>query len=191
MVRLWAVSLGDPRLGEETGEARVRQDDLRPGAEVLRWPKGICGRRGAARFYGDIKYENATIRFSPDFTLQVQQKHRSFDDVKRSLRTKDIKYMMIFPARLRVGLGSSVHRPRPGSGWKVGAPLEGKHQGDSKGVAEEQLETLDHRGSVWRRSRLRRGQRPARRRSRREGPKSQEANELPLQDGTRGADMGI
>ncbi|KAJ1093066.1 hypothetical protein NDU88_006175, partial [Pleurodeles waltl] len=37
----------------------------------------------AARSYGDIKYENATIRFFPYFTLQVQRKRQSFDEVNK------------------------------------------------------------------------------------------------------------
>lgn len=55
-----------------------------------------------ARVRGDLGYENATIRFFPDFTLKVQRERRSFEGIKRVLRDKGIKYMMFFPAKLKV-----------------------------------------------------------------------------------------
>lgn len=63
----------------------------------------------AARLKGDLHYENATIRFFPDFTLKVQRERRSFDGVKRLLRQQGIKYMMFFPAKLKIVVGGKSH----------------------------------------------------------------------------------
>ncbi|KAJ1083699.1 hypothetical protein NDU88_003854 [Pleurodeles waltl] len=72
----------------------------------------------AAYMHGDHTYENATIRFFPDFTLQVQCQRRSFDKVKKVLRSKDIKYMVLFPARLRVVTeGKSWFFATPAEAW--------------------------------------------------------------------------
>lgn len=38
----------------------------------------------------------------PDFSAEVQRKLKTFMESKRRLRIKNIKYAMLFPARLRV-----------------------------------------------------------------------------------------
>ena len=49
-----------------------------------------------------VKYDNATIRFFLDFTMQVQKQRHSFPEVKKALRDKGYKYSMLFLAKLRV-----------------------------------------------------------------------------------------
>lgn len=56
----------------------------------------------AAHIHGDLHIDNTHIRLFPDFTLKVQQERRRFDNVKRMLRDRGVKYMMFFPARLKV-----------------------------------------------------------------------------------------
>lgn len=53
-----------------------------------------------ARAAPPLKFENSTITFFPDFTYKVQQKHRSFLEVKRALRGHNLKYAMLFSAKL-------------------------------------------------------------------------------------------
>ncbi|KAJ1136712.1 hypothetical protein NDU88_003127 [Pleurodeles waltl] len=56
--------------------------------------------------------------FPPDFTFEVQLKHCSFDEVKKMLHSKDIKYMMLFPARLwLLAEGQSWHFNTPSEAW--------------------------------------------------------------------------
>ena len=55
-----------------------------------------------------VKYENATIQFFPDFTLQVQKQRRSFLEIKRRLREQNYKYAMLYPAKLRVAQGEKA-----------------------------------------------------------------------------------
>ncbi|XP_078537723.1 uncharacterized protein LOC144823247 [Lissotriton helveticus] len=62
-----------------------------------------------ARQWGDLPFEGATIRFFPDFTLQVQQERRLFLGVKAALRDRGIKYMMFFPAKLKIIMGGKSH----------------------------------------------------------------------------------
>lgn len=55
-----------------------------------------------ARQKGDIRLENFTVHFFPDFTLKVQQERQSFDGIKKTLRDRGIKYMMFYPAKLKI-----------------------------------------------------------------------------------------
>ncbi|KAJ1196921.1 hypothetical protein NDU88_000784 [Pleurodeles waltl] len=43
-----------------------------------------------------------SLGFFSDYTLQVQKQRHSFDEVKKILRAKKLKYMMLFSAKLRV-----------------------------------------------------------------------------------------
>ncbi|KAJ1216326.1 hypothetical protein NDU88_003929 [Pleurodeles waltl] len=42
------------------------------------------------------------VCFFPNFTLKVQRQRQSFLEVKRALRGRELMYMMLFPARLRL-----------------------------------------------------------------------------------------
>ena len=53
-----------------------------------------------ARIAPAVKCDNATVRFFPDFTMQVQQQRRSFFEIKKRLREQGYKYAMLFPAKL-------------------------------------------------------------------------------------------
>ncbi|KAJ1181029.1 hypothetical protein NDU88_006240 [Pleurodeles waltl] len=52
----------------------------------------------AARTHSDLHYKKAVIRFFPDYILQIQKQRRSFVEVK-VLRSKELKYMMLFPVK--------------------------------------------------------------------------------------------
>lgn len=42
------------------------------------------------------------IAIFPDFSAEVQHRRKSFTEVKRRLRIKNVKYAMLFPAQLHV-----------------------------------------------------------------------------------------
>lgn len=85
----------------------------------------------AARVRGDLQYENTTIRFYPDFTLKVQRERRSFEGIKRVLRENGLKYMMFFPAKLKVidgGTSRFFTTPEEAQRWLDAGPFTGRRQ---------------------------------------------------------------
>ena len=63
----------------------------------------------AAREKVPLKFENHTITIYPDYTKRVQESRKSFLSVKQKLRAMDIKYMLLYPARLRVIYNGQSH----------------------------------------------------------------------------------
>lgn len=59
-------------------------------------------REGEAIKVAELRQENAKIMMFQDFSIDTQRLRRTFDHVKAQLRTKGLKYSMLFPARLRV-----------------------------------------------------------------------------------------
>ncbi|XP_078539573.1 mucin-5B-like [Lissotriton helveticus] len=56
----------------------------------------------AARTSPPVSIHNSNITFFPDYTAAVSQRRRNFQEVKRELRSRELPYSMLFPARLRV-----------------------------------------------------------------------------------------
>lgn len=80
----------------------------------------------AARRTGELKFQNATLLFSPDYSMETQKLRRSFDQIKVALRARNIKYSIFFPARLRVQDGETVRfftSPRDATVWLESLPL--------------------------------------------------------------------
>ena len=72
-----------------------------------------------ARVAPPVTYQNNTIGLFPDFTLQVQRQRRTFTELKKSLREQNIRYAMLFPAKLRVADGTKTHFfMTPEEGWR-------------------------------------------------------------------------
>ena len=46
------------------------------------------------------KKANKMVAVFPDFSAEVQRKRKTFIEAKRRLRIKNVKYAMLFPARL-------------------------------------------------------------------------------------------
>lgn len=46
--------------------------------------------------------KNIKVMFFPDFSVEVQKRHKSFNEVRCRIREKDIKYSMLYPSRLRI-----------------------------------------------------------------------------------------
>lgn len=55
-----------------------------------------------------LKIDNAKISLFPDFSDDLQKQRAKFTDVKRRLRDLDLKYAMLYPARLKVEVLGSV-----------------------------------------------------------------------------------
>lgn len=56
----------------------------------------------------------------PDFSIETQKLRNSFDAVKAGLRSKGIKYSVLFPAKLRVIDGETVRfftSPKEAAKW--------------------------------------------------------------------------
>lgn len=56
----------------------------------------------------ELRSENAKLVFFPDYSIDTQRLYRTFDHVNDQLRTKGLKYSILFPARLRVVDGEST-----------------------------------------------------------------------------------
>ena len=56
----------------------------------------------AARKVQELRLQNSRIMIFPDYSRAVQSRRRSFEEVKQKLRTMNIQYMLLFPARLKV-----------------------------------------------------------------------------------------
>lgn len=55
-----------------------------------------------------LKVDNAKISLFPDFSADLQKQQAKFTDVKRRLRDLDLKYAMLYPARLRIEVLGSL-----------------------------------------------------------------------------------
>ena len=55
-----------------------------------------------------LKVDNTKVSLFPDFSAELQKKRSKFLDVKRRLRDLDLKYAMLYPARLRVEVFGAV-----------------------------------------------------------------------------------
>lgn len=67
-----------------------------------------------------MRHENVRIMLFPDYSVETQRLRRTFEIVKAQLCTKDLKYNMMFPARLRVMDGESTRffsNPEEASRW--------------------------------------------------------------------------
>lgn len=74
----------------------------------------------AARRAGELKFQNASLLFFPDYSVETQKLLRSFDQVKVALRARNIKYSILFPAKLSIQDGETVRfftSPRDAATW--------------------------------------------------------------------------
>lgn len=79
----------------------------------------------AARAVWEISYQNAKPLLFPDYTVETQKMRRSFDAVKAAMRSKSIKYSILFPAKLRVVDNEVVRlftNPREAASWLESLP---------------------------------------------------------------------
>lgn len=77
----------------------------------------------AARVAPPIQIDNQVITLYPDYTAMVTKQRQGFLDVKKELRDRDLKYSMLFPAKLRVEAEGKVwffHTPEETKEWLEG-----------------------------------------------------------------------
>lgn len=55
-----------------------------------------------ARTKGNIPFQSGHVMAFPDFSAEIQKQRARFGEIKRRLRVQNLKYAMLFPARLRV-----------------------------------------------------------------------------------------
>lgn len=93
----------------------------------------------ASRVGGPVKFENTTVSFYPDVTQSVQKQRLGFQGVKRRMRDMDLKYAMLFPARLRVEYEDKAFffdRPDVVSDWLDTLPVR-RDPADRSGGTED------------------------------------------------------
>lgn len=56
----------------------------------------------AARRAGELKHQNTRLLFFPDYSVETQKRRRSFDQIKVAFRAQNIRYSILFPAKLRI-----------------------------------------------------------------------------------------
>ena len=72
----------------------------------------------SARKIQHLEVENSKVMIFPDFTAAVQQQRATFIMVKRKMRELDLKYALMFPAKLKVMLsGESFFFTEPEAAW--------------------------------------------------------------------------
>ncbi|KAJ1137501.1 hypothetical protein NDU88_003899 [Pleurodeles waltl] len=69
-------------------------------------------------------YENCKISIYPDYTNKVQNSRKGFMETKAKLRAMNIRYMLLYPARLKVLSGANhtflSDLRKCGPGWRCG-----------------------------------------------------------------------
>lgn len=55
----------------------------------------------ASRNVGELKFQNTKLMIFPDYSVETQKLRKSFDQVKSALRSRSIRYSVLFPARLK------------------------------------------------------------------------------------------
>uniref|UniRef100_A0A8C4S3X3 Reverse transcriptase domain-containing protein n=1 Tax=Erpetoichthys calabaricus TaxID=27687 RepID=A0A8C4S3X3_ERPCA len=77
---------------------------FKPRSFIVRFERLRCKLDVMAllRHKQEIIFENNLIRIFPDFSPSTAAKRRSYNDIKRMLREADIKYSLLYPAKLKV-----------------------------------------------------------------------------------------
>lgn len=73
-----------------------------------------------ARTKGNIEVNGSRVSFFPDFSVSVQKQRAQFMDIKRRLRTFQIQYAMLYPAKLQiVAKGETIFfvDPKEANSW--------------------------------------------------------------------------
>ena len=87
----------------------------------------------AARKAQDLRFQNSKIMIFPDYSRAVQSRRRSFEEVKQKLRTMNIQYMLLFPARLKVIHHTKTHFfDSPNQAWEWATEEHGSTLSDTE-----------------------------------------------------------
>lgn len=58
---------------------------------------------------GALAMDNTKMSLFPDYSAEVQKQRAKFTDAKRQLRTHNLQYTMLFPAKLRMVANGEAH----------------------------------------------------------------------------------
>lgn len=85
--------------------------DARPRALIMKFLNFRDKERVLyiARNKGRVMYENHHVMFFPDLSADLHKQRRQFDGIKQELRAMDIRYGLMFPAKLRVTFKGQTH----------------------------------------------------------------------------------
>lgn len=73
-----------------------------------------------AQKHPELPYENTKVMFFLDSSAEIQKRFRWFNEVRRRLSEKDIKYSVLYPSRLRIphkGIVQFFDTPMEASDW--------------------------------------------------------------------------
>ena len=78
--------------------------DQRPLPVLIRFHNFADKQRvlDPVRRSGTVRYQESSIMFFQDLSAVVLRKRKGFDDVKKRLRDTGAKYMMLYPATLKI-----------------------------------------------------------------------------------------
>lgn len=63
----------------------------------------------AARSKDKVLYGEQKVMFFPDISAELQRRRKLFDGVKQQLRSMDVRYGLVYPARLRMTVDGRTH----------------------------------------------------------------------------------
>lgn len=61
-----------------------------------------------SRKHQDLRFENTRVMLLPDFSAETQRKRRSFNEVRKRLRVREIQYSMLYPSKLQIQYKGAV-----------------------------------------------------------------------------------
>lgn len=94
-----------------------------------------------AREKGPLSFRGHPVHIFPDFTTEVASRRASFNNVKQKLRAANIRYGLLFPARLRVTFNGgrySFTTPEDAEKFYVGTIAPALQAGEALGTNENE-----------------------------------------------------
>ncbi|KAJ1109402.1 hypothetical protein NDU88_006763 [Pleurodeles waltl] len=91
------------------GRHRRTEASQRNTMEQYTTPVALPQRTARSEESDKALYENCKISIYPDYTNKVQNSRKGFMEVKAKLRAMSIRYMHLYPARLKVLSGGKAH----------------------------------------------------------------------------------
>ncbi|RXN38810.1 restin-like protein [Labeo rohita] len=93
-----------PHIIERAHRLPGRQNTNRPRVMIMKFLnfQDVVRVMRAARQKGRVMYGDQEIKFFPDLSAEVLRQRRRFDDIKQCLRSLNLRYGIVYPAKLRV-----------------------------------------------------------------------------------------
>lgn len=93
-----------PPIIERAHRLPGRQNTNRPRVMIMKFLnfQDVVRVMREARQKGRVMYGDQEIKFFPDLSAEVLRQRRRFDDIKQRLRSLNLRYGIVYPAKLRV-----------------------------------------------------------------------------------------